>query len=338
MTSDGGREWFSPRRRTAAGAGVVLAAVLLSGCSGQTGSAADDPSGREHSIGAGLPEVSGGSAPVTLEKLNPSQQLFLFKAEEELTRRCMVKAGFDYVVSPVTVEDFTPRYLTADELAAAGYRLEQQIAAEGSTEGPNDAIRAKLTPERQKAWTEALFGYVPNDDGGASGNGGEISMKEVDGSTISTSLSGCVSEARAQLYGSLEGYLSYTVIKDAVNGPVTENLMWADVTYQATAAKWRSCMTRHGVTVDEHADNGRNEVKAAYLNKRPGVEEYEHEVLEADIVCIRETKIDSLRNETLDRIGREQIERNQLNVAGASVFEQQALVRARKLLSESPAG
>jgi hypothetical protein len=271
-----------------------------------------------------------------LEQLTPSQQLFLSQAEEELTRRCMAKQGFDFALPKRTVEDFGPDFLTADQLEAGGYRLGRKLVDGGQNAGPNDAILAKLSPDRKKAWNLALFGEVLDGDKSAP-SAGAISVRGVDGSVVSTSAKGCVSDARKQIYGSLEGYLSLGLITDAVYGNAAENQLWADPAYQAVAVKWRVCMAHHDVPVDEHAVYGASLVRVAYDQKRLDAAQYAQTVQHADVACMRETKIDTVRAQALDRLGRAQIQRSGLNVAGASVFQQQALVRARQLLAGNAA-
>lgn len=336
MIASGRSRWFSRRTGRTAPAPFLLALVLLAGCSGPASSSAGDSSTDAHAIGVGLPRATGGSASVTLEQLTPNQQLFLSQAEEELTRRCMAKQGFDFALPKQTVQDFGPDFLTADQLEAGGYRLGRKLVDAGRNAGPNDAILATLSPDRKKAWNLALFGDVIDGDKAPSTKG-EISVRGVDGSVVSTSAKGCVSDARKQIYGSLEGYLSLSLIKDAVYGNAVENQLWADPAYQAVAVKWRACMARHDVPVDEHAVYGATLVQVAYDQKRPDAAQYAQTVQHADVSCMRETKIDAIRAQTLDRLGRAQIQRSGLNVAGASVFQQQALVRARALLAGSAA-
>lgn len=179
--------------RPAAGAMVVALAAVA--CTGKPGPSPSPPAAAVAAVRA---------------LLAPAPELAW--AEQELVRRCVQAAGFDYPVrrpaldggAGVLVEALT---VSSVEVAQReGYGSLIRRGNNGADEGL-DRYRAGLDPDERRRFDTVLAG--PED-------AAQVEVVLPDGQVVGTSTQGCVAEARRALYGSLETYLQVRYLPQGI--------------------------------------------------------------------------------------------------------------------------
>ena len=130
-----------------------------------------------------------------------SDQDFLLLAEDELTKRCMERAGFRFITVPPDQLPVEPKNYQwgRDDVEVArkrGYGLSEKDPFQGFLD-PNAEYKKSLSRSERERYGVTLSGHWEN----------RIEFTLPDGTTFSISGDGCVAEARKKIYGDLRRYM-----------------------------------------------------------------------------------------------------------------------------------
>jgi hypothetical protein len=250
-------------------------------------------------VAAGCAEPAGPPAPAAApaaaaaaergrpaRELTPREDRQLFVAEETLVSRCMAGKGLTYAVSvppgnsPPKTAPPEPWY-GLDDVASArarGYGLGQRRppsspATAAPDNDPNARLLARMSPARQQAYTEALYGDPAQ----------RITEPLGGGATLFLSVTGCVADARRQLYGDVRAFLHAEFLVVNIRR-AADRVVRADPGYQQALGRWRACMRRSGHAYDEPAA-----ARAAMADRRDRA--MERAVAVADATCARQARL-----------------------------------------------
>lgn len=238
------RSHLHPRARSTHRARVMRLLLLalpvaISACGGQPA----DPGG----------EVIAPGAPSAGTQANFSadfeeREAVLHDAEQELIRRCMQGAGFEFVTTPSsTIADQerqaaseVPPAFGFDDVATAqrdGYGLAGQTSASGvlPSDKANVNIYEALSQQERTRYDELLNPSLEN----------AVMVRLDDGSEISTPAEGCVADARVALYGDLAEYIELSHVSLNLRNEARSRVE-ADETYGQALGAWSSCMEDRG--------------------------------------------------------------------------------------------
>lgn len=156
---------------------------------------------------------------------------------EEVVAACMLQQGFEYVpfVAGHTVVDAAaidppPGSRGFAEQFGYGFAaVPEGMRVESSSENPNDAITAAMTPEALDAYVRALWGDDAAD--GESGGG--------------TELGGCFRVARNEVFGDRETDHVRAGLEDEI-ARIDAEVAPTDPQVMAAAAEWSACMADAG--------------------------------------------------------------------------------------------
>lgn len=280
-----------------------VASVLMAACSGP-----EDPPGAEtgHDQGSevrAFDPIEGMEASTNQRLLPPEELAHIFNAEQRLIAACMSESGFDFPVTPLSaVVANAPLYLSPSELRRSGYQYDWAGAAEQFLElngpgGPPDPTAGMSTAEAA-AYSEALSGSSPN---------ATVTFEEADGSTVVMGTGGCVGDARAQLYGSVENAMGFERAAVALGHSGLAEWLQAIEAYQAPLASWQQCMREAGYDVSGRTDYGfhylrsRGATALAESGPRQGdvTEDVIVDVADTDATCQESSRLYDVRQELL---------------------------------------
>jgi hypothetical protein len=231
---------------------VVTALLVLAPVAGCSGQSATEGTQEFHQIR--LRDVSG---------LSVEDSRFLFLAEEELVSRCMAARGFRYVAvaPPKDAEEPEAPYGNDDVEWARRYGFGKLVAprsvlAEFERTHPNRTIVERLTPDRRRAYGQALTGDLRR----------QVAITLPDGSQRTATVDGCVADVRRRLYGDLRSWLMRGYQAQNIGQQVRARVI-GDPRYTDAVARWRSCMQERGYRYEDPG-TARREL-GALLEKAP---------------------------------------------------------------------
>ncbi|MDX6739367.1 hypothetical protein [Actinocorallia sp. A-T 12471] len=173
-----------------------------------------------------------------------------------------------------------------------------------------------MSEEDRRRWGTALNGQ---------GVANHVNMRMSDGSVVSVSADGCVSEARRTLYGSLEDAMTSTAL--AGNLPIeAKQRAAADPAMKALNATWSACMKDKG-----HPNLPRPEDARVLAAEAPRDEALTIAV--ADAECEDRSGYAPKRTTLEDRYFTAALTFYEPEVAALTETHRKALARAKKLLS-----
>ncbi len=221
--------------------------------------------------------------------------MFVWTAEEELIRRCMADAGFEFPTTPPDRLRPSPgahEYgVRVEDASTVGYDIQAELAL--AAEDPNGAEYTELDGGGREAWGVALFG--PDD----------APRVEVDvpliGTRTGASTAGCLAEARATLYGDVESWImaetftgNFVIAAASASG--------ADPDLAALNEEWADCMDDAGITPElESPDAARGHVRGLYADgDRATARQSELTIATADARCEADLDYERLRDRIED--------------------------------------
>ena len=233
--------------RTARAAGFAALVAVLGGAGAMAWSSHGAGTGTRAGAGAneeGKALVSSAAVadPAVADGLSPADDAAIARAEQNLIRDCMAKAGFTYF--PFGARDGQP---PAQAPGPGGQNVEQARAdgfggpdaARGSEPADdNSRYLGTLSAADQARYQQAEYGD-PAD---------QVTYKGPDGAVVSTPRLGCTSAAESRLYGSAQDYLRYSTYPGhimATAAAATE----AAPSYQHAQQAWLSCIHADGYGV-----------------------------------------------------------------------------------------
>jgi hypothetical protein len=251
-------------------------------------------------------------------------------AEAVLAGRCMVQHGHQFVVNAPTARDvmldeqLTEYYGTVDVKVAAkrGYGINPRLrpAQHGSAD-PNLPYLNSLDSAGNRAFTLDYFGDEES----------PVRAKDPAGGVVEYGRTGCLADARSELYGGIAAWAPLDVWALSVHkrayGAVTSS-----AAYRANLAKWRSCMAAKKAPADSPADSRE---RIAKLGGDATAEQAELKAAVAEASCNKDSGITA----SADKAHR--VEYNRIIAADATEYKEfnrrrnEALAKARKLLAES---
>ncbi|MCD0452616.1 hypothetical protein LO762_26035 [Actinocorallia sp. API 0066] len=247
-------------------------------------------------------------------------------AQEELIRRCMTKAGFTYVKSPSPTGDVAP---------TMGVEPYGQSVADAKRHGyPKDPVNDRpatetdpgnggLSASDKAKWHAAYFG-----DGSSS-----VEIELPNGESVGTNANGCLAEARATLYGSVE--LEIRVVNFAGMLPiVAQRQIRVDPALKTLNDAWAACVKAKGL--GEFADPEAARVKAKeFASQGTPAEARKKEITlaVADAECEAETDYAPKRRTLEDRYYTVALQKYQGPVTEIISANKHALTKAKQILS-----
>lgn len=308
------------RLRVRRGIALLLAAVLA-GCGG--GGATADKVGR-----GVFDRLPGQQVSARTQPLTSSEQLFVLRVQDRLTRVCMKAKGFDYPGIPRDQQPGPATYLSPDQLRRSGYGFDFDAYASELAEanaGPNGPAGAPTGVDAE-SWFAALRG--PED-------AKKVTIQVVHG-TVSTSATGCEAKAKKELFGSISNAVHWQEGALAGYAGALRGALKGMADYRGPLRKWRACMHEAGVEVGPEIDSSSrlliSEVDRAYLRGRRALPAGRVEaVAEADADCLESSGLYRVRVRLMGEAGR-RAERS-LGFEGGELaaFDQALLARAKRL-------
>lgn len=192
------------------------------------------------------PRSAAASASVsTVVTLTADDDALLQYAESVLTSRCMVARGFEYVATDLsTLQERLNLAYRAAELTAFPYDANREgipysDTSEPTVEDPNADYVGGLGEQQLTAYGDALQGFITD----------RVEVTAL-GTTMGTPRAGCVSEARASLYGDLESALrSYLLASNL--GAIAHAMTRAEPAVQTALDDWSTCMRDMGYDLQD---------------------------------------------------------------------------------------
>ncbi len=174
--------------------------------------------------------------------LSPEESAVIDETEQRLTAECM--AGLGYAWGSAVLGDpvgTPPLYLSPDELRAGGLDYDYDWAAAGEEFLDNRA--GGTAPETEGMTQEELDAYDAA-LGGASDDW--VELPNGSGGTAS----GCLGEARAEVYGTIANHLRYDELRQEF-ARIARQLREHEE-YEQPLADWQACMGEAGFDVGDH--------------------------------------------------------------------------------------
>ncbi|HEY3688665.1 MAG TPA: hypothetical protein VGL93_36840 [Streptosporangiaceae bacterium] len=188
--------------------------------------------------GAPSPPSRAGAGTHVQSPVTAAQAGLLERAEQELIRRCMARAGFRYWPVGHPADPVPFRYVVDDVAWAGryGYGTALRRAAEvRAAADPNRRYFTSLPPARQAAAVRALDGTRP----------AGLTATLPNGLVVRHSDRGCDVRAQRTLYGNLPRWYASTKITENLPGQ-RYGLVVSDPRWRAATPAWSACMRRAG--------------------------------------------------------------------------------------------
>ncbi|MDX6742004.1 hypothetical protein [Actinocorallia sp. A-T 12471] len=247
-------------------------------------------------------------------------------AQEELVRRCMTKAGFTYIKSPSPTSDVAPT-MTVEPYG--------QPVAEAKRHGyPKDPANDKIATETdpgngglsasdQAKWQAAYFG----DDSAA------VQVDLPNGESIGVNGNGCLAEAKATLYGSVE--LEIRVVNFAGTLPLeAQRQIRADPTLKTLNATWAACVKAKGLGDFPDPETARTKATEFTTQTTPAdAHKKEIALAVADAECETETDYAPQRRTLEDRYYTTALHMYEGPITELLTTNKHALLKAKHVLS-----
>jgi hypothetical protein len=235
----------------------LCAMILLAGCRSSTSSgssAGTQPPGTETSASNSTDEssngtvVSDGAAVVDPETLMllPDDRALLTAVEDALTAKCMQAAGFEYSAVALSTAEASAR--GSEEAFKQNFPFTGDSSVSYASVGPeavdstNVDYLSSLSPAEQERYNLVL-----------AGDWDDTVEVDLNGSPMATPRSGCISEARVAMYGSLEDALISQFFVGNLRNLALGNTM-ADPTVAAAIESWVACMGSAGFSFQSFAE------------------------------------------------------------------------------------
>jgi hypothetical protein len=253
----------------------------------------------------------------------------LTMAEGELRDRCMRELGFRYF--PVHPDEWAPEPLHVgwglNDLGRArreGYGLSVTLSEDPggyTTESePTARYLRTLSHDQRDDWEVAYFGDHAD----------MTTVTLPNGATFSTSNTGCVAEARIELYGSIRAHVEVTAMANYMTGEIGSRVM-ADSSYQEALARWQECMSELGYSVTAPSDAYTMALEAGVASPADA-RVREISIAVDDARCNVRTRLTETAEALEKKHSDEFAEENEAQVLATQELQQHALERAREIL------
>lgn len=312
----------------------VPRAVLFVICSaGVVGSACSGPTDEGGAASAGLPSHSSTTpnSPTSSEAASPSadvgvildvqpaEQAALVYAESVLTARCMQAVGFPFEALQYSAVLERMQTSAADAqrsqfpYVADVEGIPYEPIAEAAPFDPNVAYISSLDETARAAYGDALQGDIQD----------RVEVAAL-GNSAATPREGCVSEARTELYGSLEDALTSLILAGNLT-PAAHSRARTDSDVVDAMKAWADCMRAVGFDFTEFG-----QARAAAL-ARP---EDADRIARADDQCTQESDLATQYATAFEQARDAVIEANVEQFNAATRARTVAIDQAERLLAE----
>jgi hypothetical protein len=136
----------------------------------------------------------------------------LYEAEQDLTRDCMRRAGFQYQVSSFTQSASVPSLQMLYFISSPGWAerngFGNKAGASTVTQDPNASYVSRLPGQRQAAFSLALYGTTQGSP--------QVLVTIPQGDVVGHSMDGCQAQAEEELYGSFRIWFRVSSIADNI--------------------------------------------------------------------------------------------------------------------------
>ena len=277
----------------------------------------DQPEPGLETLSTAPPEnkVNAGS-PLRIQVLPEDEALLTF-SESVLTSRCMTQLGFTFVA--FDYESLKSSY-QASARAANYERFPYDSVSEGIPyvqtveplpEDPNAARIASMSEEERTVYGDALQGFITDRVAG-----------QALGVTLETPREGCVSEARVQIYGSLENAMASLIVSSNLYNVAHQGARLSPEVASALES-WIGCMAASGYDYEDFTQAR----QAAKANDALAI-------ASADSQCVEAANLSTLYRAAYEAALRDTLEIDgRAGVDALVQVRRNALSRAKDLLS-----
>lgn len=166
----------------------------------------------------------------------------VYRAEQQLTRDCMRQHGFEYWTVPFggqAPNSQESAYFISSVTWARKNGFGSNPPTQVSVPDPNRHYYEHLSPQRQAAYSIAIFGLGPDSP--------HVQVVIPQGGTVGHSEAGCQAAAEAKLYGNFNAWFRAYTIMDNLK-PVWQSQVMNDAMYKRGLTGWARCMRAKGYT------------------------------------------------------------------------------------------
>ncbi|MGI8407583.1 MAG: hypothetical protein ACR2L3_03645 [Actinomycetota bacterium] len=251
---------------------------------------------------------------------------FLILAENELIKRCMERAGFQFITVPP--EQLVPSAPGSqwgrDDVGFAKHRG-YELAASKSGDvvvDPNAAYVASLSREEARQFTIAYSGTDKD----------RLSISLDNGTVFSINGEGCLADARRRLYGDLPAYFELSVATMQIE-PEVDRRVAADPAYVDALRQWQECIHNEGYGFATPADAFA--AASALYEESPipsDAKVMETRIAVADAQCGVESRLARVGQSLESRYQKEIRAANEGEVIAALQLQAEAVERAKGIL------
>jgi hypothetical protein len=204
-------------------------------------------------------------------------------AENLLVGKCMKAKGISY---PSDVDGPAPaggneQVLRLDERRRDGYGLFKSYSGKGQEPPEAEQRVRQLPPDQRAAYHKALMGSEDTRQAIQLPGGGEVGFPTT----------GCVAEARRQIFGDLLVSARVAHVPSALDSRISQQVD-TDPAYVKAENAWRGCMKRKGYAY-QHPGDGYPDLQARYEKEGPSqrLRQQEIAIAVADAECARQAEI-----------------------------------------------
>jgi hypothetical protein len=161
----------------------------------------------------------------------------LYEAEQDLTRDCMRRAGFQYQVSSFTQSASVPSLQMLYFISSPGWAerngFGNKAGASTVTQDPNASYVSRLPGQRQAAFSLALYGTTQGSP--------QVLVTIPQGDVVGHSMDGCQAQAEEELYGSFRIWFRVSSIADNIPLAVLGRVI-NTIRYKFALSHWAACI------------------------------------------------------------------------------------------------
>lgn len=247
-------------------------------------------------------------------------------AEQSLIARCMQRRGLPYQVAAEGADAGLPTMSVNDVEKARneGYGLRTELTRADEVTSLEDD-RIDLPRRQQQEYERVLFGPP---------RAAQASTRSLEGDVVSASTEGCIAQARTQLFGSVENFLTLSEFLGNSVRLVMYQARQESPEVQDAFGGWRDCMADAGYPDLDERNGGEALVRVAYAEQPASAADLETEVAVTDAGCDREVGYSDVATTAENRALAEYFSQYEGQIAGIQEIKNQAVDNARAALVE----
>jgi hypothetical protein len=282
--------------------------------------------------GGGVDQGTAASnAKRALESIK-SQRSELGPLENQLVDRCLDSKGFTvHPPSPPVTDDVAPR--NNKDLVAPSIQF-------AKTKGYGSDPRDRRKPDDQPARTaeERAYDALPQRTRDAMGvalfgDDSKMISVEINGDTVATGSTGCLTEVRTRLYGSIKEYLRFSEIAANQINNLSSTGVTQDPSWVAEQKKWSQCMATAGFAGVPETQAAQKKARDQYdALPHAQARRFEIGIATADATCAANLKLQASYDAAYVKANKKALADNESDLIAWSELVVQAVKRARVAL------